>query len=208
MLLHHIPTPIQLLFPYFVWHKSRKEKSVYLTFDDGPVPCVTDFVLEELAKRQMKATFFMVGENLLKYREIALQVKQQGHQIGNHTQNHINGYQCDTEEYLGNFTQCQTTIQEVLEIRPHLFRAPYGRIKKPQREKISQTHQIIMWDVLTGDFDRKHSAGCCLAKAIKHTQNGSIILFHDQKKTEKILFDMLPDFLDFIQENGYQTGLL
>lgn len=208
MLLHHIPTPIQLLFPYFVWHKSRKEKSVYLTFDDGPVPCVTDFVLEELAKRQMKATFFMVGENLLRYREIALKVKLQGHQIGNHTHTHINGHQCGTGEYLEDFTKCQTTIQEVLGVRPHLFRAPYGRIKKLQREEISKTHQIIMWDVLTGDFDRKHSAAFCLEKARKHTQNGSIVLFHDQKKTEKILYDMLPVFLDFIQKNDYQTDVL
>ncbi|MEX2594720.1 MAG: polysaccharide deacetylase family protein [Anditalea sp.] len=208
MLFHHIPTPLQLLFPYYVWHKSRKQKSVYLTFDDGPVPGVTDFVLEELAKRQMKATFFMVGDNLLKHPGLALKVKQQGHQIGNHTHNHLNGHQCSSGEYWENFARCQAAIKEVLDIRPYLFRAPYGRIKKQQRKKISRTHQIIMWDVLPGDFNRFQTATVCLAKAKQHTQNGSIVVFHDQKKTEKILLEILPDFLDFIQENGYQTDLL
>jgi peptidoglycan/xylan/chitin deacetylase (PgdA/CDA1 family) len=208
MLIHHVPPPIPLFFPYFIWHKSRKEKVIYLTFDDGPVPGVTDFVLEELTKRQMKGNFFMVGENLLKNPDLGMKVKKNGHQIGNHTQTHINGHQCGTEVYVEDFTKCQATIQEVLEIRTHLFRAPYGRIKRKQREKISHSHQIIMWDVLTGDFDPKHTASDCLSKAIQHTQNGSIILFHDQKKTEKILYEMLPEFLDSIKENGYQTGLL
>lgn len=208
MFFHHIPTPIQLLFPHFVWHKSRKEKVIYLTFDDGPVPGITDFVLKELALRQMKATFFMVGENISRYPDLALSVKYHGHQIGNHTYNHLNGYQCSKEMYLENISKCQETLMEVLAFQPSLFRAPYGRITKNQRRGIAKTHQIIMWDVIPGDFIPSQDASVCLTKAKAHTQNGSIVLFHDQKKTEKVLVEMLPDFLDFIQHEGYKTGLL
>src|SRR5690606_23599356 len=153
MYFHHIPRPVQLLFPQFVWHKSRKERVVYLTFDDGPVPEVTDFVLEELDQRGMKATFFMVGQNIDKHPDTAWKVKNQGHQIGNHTYNHLNGFHFSTREYLANFSKCQSTLDEVLGIRSQLFRAPYGRIKRGQGLGILQTHQIFMWDVIPGDFD-------------------------------------------------------
>lgn len=208
MFLHHIPTLVPLFLPQYIWHKSRKEKKVYLTFDDGPVPGVTDFVLKQLALRQMKATFFMVGENIVKHPKLAIKVKQQGHQIGNHTFNHLNGYHHNSGEYMANFARCQSTIQEVLDIGVQLFRAPYGRLRRQQRKIISKTHQIIMWDVIPGDFDKYQSTGLCLTKAKQYTRNGSIILFHDQDKTGKILFEMLPDFLDFIQSKGYQTAIL
>src|SRR5690554_4787728 len=208
MFLHHLPDFIPFLFPQYVWHKSRKEKVVYLTFDDGPVPGITDFVLEELAKRQMKATFFMVGDNIVKHPELALKVKEEGHQIGNHSHNHLNGYSYPTPDYVANVEECQTTINGTLGIYPKLFRAPYGRLKREQRKQISKTHQIIMWDVIPGDYDLNQSPELCLSKAKQHTRNGSIILFHDQKKTERILSEILPDFLDFIQDEGYGTNLL
>lgn len=208
MLFHHVPSVVQSLFPGYVWHKNRKEKAVYLTFDDGPVPGVTDFVLEELAKRRMKATFFMVGDNVVKHPLLALRVKSQGHQIGNHTHNHLNGNLFPADEYLQNVEKCQLAISQLLDVQTVLFRAPYGRMKKDQRKVISQTHQIIMWDVIAGDYDPRQSAERCLAKAKLHTRNGSIILFHDQKKTEKILVSVLPEFLDFIQTQGYRTDLL
>ena len=208
MLIHHVPQAVQLLFPQFVWHKNRLEKSVYLTFDDGPVPCVTDYVLDQLGKRRMKATFFMVGDNVVKHTELALKVKQQGHKIGNHTHNHLNGYHCDNEAYLLNVEKCQATLQYKLGVNTELFRAPYGRVRRQQQEVISHTHQMIMWDVIPGDFEEGTNAKKCLTKARKHTKNGSIILFHDQQKTEKILLEILPDFLDYIQEEGYQTALL
>ena len=208
MLFHHVPSWIQLLFPQYVWHKSRGGKAVYLTFDDGPVPGITDFVLEQLAERDMKATFFMVGDNVVKHTELALKVKGQGHQIGNHTHNHLNGRLFSTEEYLKNVEECQSAITESLDIVPKLFRPPYGRMKAGQIKAISKTHQITMWDVVSGDYDPRQTPERCLMKVKKYTRNGSIILFHDQKKTEKILLDVLPDFLNFIHAQGYRTGLL
>ncbi len=208
MLIHHVPSFVQGLFPKYVWHKSRQEKAVYLTFDDGPVPGVTDFVLEELAKRQMLATFFMVGDNVVRHPSLAIKVKEQGHQIGNHTHNHLNGNLFPTQEYLDNVEKCQSTINEVLDVRTTLFRAPYGRMKKDQRKSIAQTHRIIMWDVISGDYDIRQRPEQCLAKIKQYTCNGSIILFHDQKKTERIIFSVLPAYLDFIQRQGYHTNLL
>ena len=208
MLFHHLPRFIPVLFPYYVWHKSRKEKVVYLTFDDGPVPGVTDFVLKELAKRRMRATFFMVGDNIVKHPELALKVKGEGHQIGNHSHNHLNGYSHLTRDYVANVEECQATINRVLGIQPKLFRAPYGRLKTEQRKQLSRTHEIIMWDVIPGDYDLSQNPALCLSKAKQHTQNGSIILFHDQRKTEGILFQILPDYLDFIHARGYRTNIL
>lgn len=208
MLFHHVPLPVQLLFPQFAWHKSRKNRKVYLTFDDGPVPGVTDFVLEELEKRQMQATFFMVGENLVKHASLALKVKNKGHRIGNHTYNHLNGFRYSAREYLENFSRCQDMFQDILDIRPNLFRAPYGRIRKQQRKEIGKTHEIIMWDVIPGDFDPSQPAAVGLKKAKQHTRNGSIVLFHDQRKTKDVLMEILPDYLDFVQNKGYKTGLL
>lgn len=208
MLFHHVPSFVQGLFPGYVWHKNRKEKAVYLTFDDGPVPGVTDFVLEELAKRQMKATFFMVGDNVVKYPSLATKVKTQGHRIGNHTHNHLNGNLFSTDEYLENVGKCQSSLEQVLDVKTDLFRAPYGRMKRRQRKMISQTHRIIMWDVVSGDYNTQQSPVQCLAKVKRYTRNGSIILFHDQKKTEKIIFSVLPEFLDFILTRDYRTNLL
>jgi peptidoglycan/xylan/chitin deacetylase (PgdA/CDA1 family) len=208
MLFHHVPSLVQFFFPQYVWHKNRKEQAIHLTFDDGPVPGVTDFVLEQLSQRGMKATFFMVGDNVVKHTELALRVKSQGHQIGNHTHNHLNGRLFSTEAYLRNVEECQSAITALLGTAPTLFRPPYGRMKLGQIKAVAQSHQITMWDVVSGDYDPGQNPGHCLMKLKQYTQNGSIILFHDQRKTEKILLAVLPDFLDFIQEQGYRTALL
>src|SRR5690606_5419919 len=208
MLFHHVPSWVHLFFPQYVWHKDRHEKAIYLTFDDGPVTGVTDFVLVELSQRGMKATFFMVGDNVVKHTDLARRVKNQGHQIGNHTQNHLNGRLCSTEEYLLNVEECQATITALLDSPSVLFRPPYGRMKAEQVKAVAETHQIIMWDVISGDYDPRQSPDRCLAKIKRYTRNGSIILFHDQKKTEKILLQVLPSFLDFIQAEGFRPALL
>src|SRR5690606_5567961 len=125
-----------------------------------------------------------------------------------HTYNHLNGFLFSTQEYLENFLKCQTVLDEVLDIRSALFRAPYGRIKRTQGSGILKTHQIYMWDVIPGDFDPKQKPALCLEKAKQHIRCGAIVLFHDQKKSEGILRKILPDYLDFLREEGYQTGLL
>ena len=208
MVIHHVPTFIPKLFKHYAWHKDRSEKKIYLTFDDGPVPEVTDFVLNELDRFEMKATFFMVGDNVKKNPDLAKAVKDGGHAIGNHTYHHVNGYKTPDHIYLKEVKECQSILEEVLEIKTNIFRPPYGRITKSQYQALSPEFEVIMWDVLSGDYDRNLSAEKCLNKSIKYTQNGSVIVFHDQIKTKTIIREVLPLYLNFIYESGFETATL
>jgi peptidoglycan/xylan/chitin deacetylase (PgdA/CDA1 family) len=208
MVIHHVPTFIPKLFKHYTWHKDRSEKKIYLTFDDGPVPEVTDFVLNELDRFEMKATFFMVGDNVKKNPDLAKAVKDGGHAIGNHTYHHVNGYKTPDHIYLKEVKECQSILEEVLEIKTNIFRPPYGRITKSQYQALSPEFEVIMWDVLSGDYDRNLSAEKCLQKSIKYTQNGSLIVFHDQIKTKTIIREVLPSYLNFIYESGFETATL
>lgn len=203
MILHHVPGLVQRIFPQYTWHKDRERKDIYLTFDDGPVPGVTEKVLKILDDYNCKATFFMVGHNVAKYSSLAKEVLAAGHLIGNHTYHHINGYTCTTDTYLADLLKCQETIQEILEVKSVCFRPPYGRITSEQGRKIGVTHEVIMWDVLSGDYEKKLSAEKVLEKTIKHTQNGSIIVFHDQEKTTDRLPIILSDFLKYSSHKGF-----
>lgn len=206
--MHHVPSLIPRIFDKFIWNKSRDEKTVYLTFDDGPVPQVTDFVLNELSKRGMKATFFMVGANVEKHPNLAKEVFQSGNGIGNHTFNHLDGFRNPDSLYLENIEKCQNILQDKLDFSPSLFRPPYGKISKTQSKLILEKYQIIMWDVLSGDYAKDQSPEKCLSKTMKYSKNGSIILFHDQQKTERVVKRVLPEYLNFINDKGYQTGIL
>lgn len=206
--MHHVPSLIPKVFDKFIWNKSRDEKTIYLTFDDGPVPGITDFVLNELAKRKMKATFFMVGANVEKNPNLAKEVLQLGNGIGNHTFNHLDGYRNPDALYLENIEKCQKTLQDILGINPFHFRPPYGKISKSQSKLVLERYQIIMWDVLSGDYDPDQSPEKCLSKTMQYSKNGSIVLFHDQQKTERVVKKVLPDYLDFIKDRGFQTGIL
>jgi peptidoglycan-N-acetylglucosamine deacetylase len=206
--IHHIPSIVPKIFPNMVWHKDRNERKVYLTFDDGPVPKVTDFVLDELEKRSLNATFFMVGDNVRKNPGLARKVVDRGNRIGNHTFHHVNGYSTQTDYYLDEVEACHNAIEQATGVKTNLFRPPYGKITRSQFEKLKSEHEVVMWDVLTGDYDAQQSPELCLTKSKQYTQNGSIILFHDQEKTSKIIREVLPLFLDYIIEKGFETHLL
>jgi peptidoglycan/xylan/chitin deacetylase (PgdA/CDA1 family) len=206
--LHHVPSLIPKVFDKFIWNKSREEKTIYLTFDDGPVPGITDFVLSELAKRDIKATFFMVGANVEKHPSLSKEVHQAGNRIGNHTFHHLDGYRNPDAMYLEDIEKCQKILQETIDISPVNFRPPYGKISKSQSKLILEKYQIIMWDVLSGDYDLDQSPEKCLSKTKQYSKNGSIVLFHDQQKTAGIVKKVLPDYLDFILDKGFQTAVL
>ena len=199
------PFWLQWSYPSLIWHKNRKEKSIYLTFDDGPIPVVTPFVLRALETFNAKATFFCVGDNVAKYPDTYAQVKNAGHTIGNHTYNHLNGWKTNNEIYLENIKQCDQLVSS------NLFRPPYGKIKKSQLKKLKTTNpkiEIVMWDVLSGDFDQKLSPQKCLNHVVKNTESGSIIVFHDSLKALNRLEYALPKALEYLVAEGYSFGTL
>lgn len=200
MYLVKSPFFLRWYYPSLIWNKTRSEKAIYLTFDDGPIPDVTEFVLKTLNDYQAKATFFCIGDNINKYPSVFKQLITAGHRIGNHTYNHLKGWKTADADYLSNFEKCQ-----LLTGTP-LFRPPYGRIRKSQIKSIKSHHpdtEIIMWDVLSGDFDTNLAAEDCFKQAIKHTCNGSIVVFHDSIKAFDRLKYTLPRFLKHFQQLGY-----
>ena len=182
------------------WNKKRDDKVIYLTFDDGPIPDVTDFVLKTLSAYSAEATFFCIGDNILKNPQIFERIKNDGHSIGNHTFNHLKGWETSDDIYFKNFQKCQE------QTGTNLFRPPYGRIKKSQITRIKQQYpemEIVMWDTLSGHFDTHLSPECCLQNVIKHARNGSIIVFHDSLKAWDRLHYSLPKVLEHFMEKGY-----
>lgn len=206
--MHHVPALIPRLFSQLVWNKDRSVNKIYLTFDDGPVLGVTDFVLNELVKRSMTATFFVVGDNIQKNHQLAQEVLQSGNGIGNHTMHHVNGFKTSCESYLKEIQNCQSQIQDTLSVSSSLFRPPYGKITKKQFKSVVVDYDVIMWDVLSGDFDSTQSAEECLKKSMKYSRNGSIVVFHDQQKTKDMIKRVLPDYLEFLNDSGLETALL
>ncbi|WP_075350520.1 polysaccharide deacetylase family protein [Algoriphagus marinus] len=208
MFFHRVPAIVQRLYPNRTWNNKDAEGKVYLTFDDGPVPGVTEFALDQLAKHGMKATFFMVGDNVRKYPELAKEVIAAGHQFGNHTYHHLKGWRTKLEYYFDNFQKCEEIFEQVIGQKSRLFRPPYGLMTGRQMRKISESHQIIMWNVLSGDYDPTLKSDKILENIKKLTDSGAIILFHDQKKTAEVLPKLLPQYLDFVQQSGFETALL
>lgn len=202
MYLVKTPQIIQNLFPNFTWKIPTNEKVLYLTFDDGPVPAVTPWVLEQLKKYDAKATFFCVGDNVRKYPDVFKQVLSQGHAVGNHTFNHLNGWTTENIPYFHNVRHCANRMNSVL------FRPPYGRLKPKQAQFLQRHYRIVMWDVLSGDFDPKISTGQCLANVVDNAEPGSIIVFHDSVKAEDKLREVLPQVLEHFTAKGYHFGKL
>lgn len=207
MYLHYYNWVFEFLFPNRTWKKEVEEKVIYLTFDDGPVPVVTEFVLDELAKVNAKATFFCVGDNILKYPFVYHRLLNEGHRSANHTFNHLKGVLYTTQEFVDNIDKCDAYIQDQRkDLR--LFRPPYGRMTRRQVKSLQNKYEIVMWSVLSGDFDSKLSKDKCLSKTINHTQQGSIVVFHDSVKTFTKLRWVLPRYLAHFTQLGYRFECL
>ncbi len=195
-----IPFFVPYLYPKRLWHLSRKEKTIYLTFDDGPIPVVTPWVLNELNKYNAKATFFCIGKNIEENPEIFKGLIQDGHAVGNHTHNHLNARSTADSIYLENVDQAQKWFDR----ESVLFRPPYGQLGSVKAKKLQEKgYKIIMWDVLSGDFDQTITKEKCLENVLKNTVNGSIVIFHDSMKAEENLRYILPGVLAHFSEKGF-----
>ncbi|TAE69178.1 MAG: polysaccharide deacetylase family protein [Bacteroidetes bacterium] len=196
-----MPRWFSSFFPTLLWQKKTDEKIIYLTFDDGPIPEITEWILDILSEYNAKATFFCVGDNVKKHQNIFQRVINEGHQVGNHTFNHLNGWEKSTEEYMKNVDLCQNAMQKNA---THFFRPPYGKLSRKKIKALEQKKfQIVMWHVLTYDFDKNLSPEICLKKAIQNTKKGSIVVFHDNKKAIQNLQFVLPKYIQYFKEKGY-----
>jgi peptidoglycan/xylan/chitin deacetylase (PgdA/CDA1 family) len=204
MFLHYSPFWLKAIYPRYVWHVPVKEKKLFLTFDDGPIPEITEFVLEQLRQFDAKATFFCIGDNVRKNPEVFQQLLANNHSVGNHTFNHMNGWKTEDATYLENIALCD----DQLGMPTKLFRPPYGRIKRSQARMVPAHRDIVMWDVLSGDFSKQISKEVCLAKSIKYSKAGSIVLFHDSLKAAENMTYTLPRFLDHFSQKGYKFEAL
>lgn len=191
---------VKWLFPEYIWSIPTHDKMVYLTFDDGPVPEITPWVLDQLDAYQVKATFFCIGDNVRKHPEIYEEVIRRGHAIGNHTFNHLNGWKTATSTYIENTIKWE----DYAATQSFLFRPPYGKIKRIQAQKLMQKgYKIIMWDVLSADFDASVAPEKCLSNVVNHLEPGSIVVFHDSVKAFKNIQYALPKTLQYLKENGF-----
>jgi peptidoglycan-N-acetylglucosamine deacetylase len=203
-MIHRVPFILPWLYPNLVWRIPTQEKELFLTFDDGPVPGPTDFVLEILKKYNCKSTFFCIGDNVRKHPNVFQRVVDNGHIIGNHTFNHLKGWSTPVEKYIQNVKQCEDEFRSSkVEFRSSkLFRPPYGRITRNQIRALND-YKIVMWDVLTVDYNKNLSAEACLRNSIRATRPGSIVVFHDSLKAERNMMYALPRFIDHFIQNGY-----
>ena len=219
------PRFIMRFFSKYTWRFLSDKKEIFLTFDDGPTPEITQFVLAELKKHQAKATFFCIGKNIQNHPEIFSKIITDGHSIGNHTQNHLNGWKTGNTTYIDNVLECENNLQvfknrvhlntaetskdtykviETLQDKAKLFRPPYGKVKKLQaQELIKKGYQIIMWSVLSADFDTSISNEKCLENVLKNTGSGSIIVFHDSVKAAERIKYALPKVLQHFSDKGF-----
>jgi len=199
------PKLFEFLYPAALWHGDRKKKNIYLTFDAGPVPEVTDYILEVLSYLAVKATFFCVGDNIKKYPEVFKRIVEEKHGIGNHTFNHLNGWKANEVDYLKNIQLCDEVISHNTGIdQIKLFRPPYGKIRNKTLNRIKNDYKIIMWDVLSYDFSPRMTAEKCLEKSLRYTRNGSIIIFHDSDKTFSKNKLIISQYIRHLKNNNYE----
>ena len=203
--LSKTPEIIQSLYKNYTWCFPTDKKELYLTFDDGPTPEVTQWVLDTLQKHQAKATFFCIGKNIENHPEIFKQLLADGHAVGNHSYNHLNGIKTSSKSYVEDVLLARKTMQQLDDTNGlQLFRPPYGRIKPSQGKKIRNLgYKIIMWNVLSADFDTSISNETCLQNVLKNAENGSDIVFHDSEKAKERLYYALPKILEYYRKKGF-----
>ena len=198
MLIEQPPIPYRMLFPETVWRIPMKHKAVFLTFDDGPIPEVTPWVLDLLDHYGIKATFFCVGDNVRKHPETFRMVVERGHSVGNHTMHHLQGAKVTTSRYVADIMEAHALIDSPL------FRPQHGLIRWKQAAAIKDNMRIIMYDLVTRDYSKKLTGEQVLDNVRRYVRNGSIIVFHDSLKSESNLRYALPRAIEWLKENGYQ----
>lgn len=198
MLIEQTPDFIRKLIPGAVWRLPQKEKTIYLTFDDGPIPEITPWVLDLLKKYDIKATFFCVGDNVHKYPEVFKMITDAGHAVGNHTFNHLQGFKVKSSKYVENVELADSYIHS------KLFRPPHGHLRINQGRKLANRFKLIMWDVVTRDYNKKLSGEYVLNVVKRYARNGSLIVFHDSIKAEKNMKYALPKAIEFLISQGYK----
>jgi peptidoglycan/xylan/chitin deacetylase (PgdA/CDA1 family) len=203
-MIHRTPFILPMLYPSLEWRVPTQAKEVYLTFDDGPVPGPTEFVLDALAAARARATFFCIGDNVRRHASVFRQLPAAGHAVGNHTFHHLNGWKTPTHHYLQNIQACAEAlaVPDNAKAAKHLFRPPYGRITRSQIQHL-RDYRIIMWDVLSVDYDKSLSAERCLRNTLGAVRPGSIVVFHDSLKAEKNMTYALPRLLEQLAGEGY-----
>lgn len=202
MLIEQPPALLRFLYPRALWRMDKTVKAVYLTFDDGPIPRVTPWVLDVLDKYGIRATFFMVGDNVRKHPELFREVLARGHRVGNHTFNHIQGIHYDADAYMANVLKADEWIGS------DLFRPPHGHMRWSQARALKRRFRIVMWDVVTRDYNRSLSPERVFDNVRRYTRDGSVIVFHDSLKAERNLRWALPRAIEWLQAKGYRFGTL
>ena len=189
---------LRWLYPRAMWRMDRRQKSVYLTFDDGPIPEATPFILDVLDRFGIKATFFMVGDNARKYPHLLEEVRRRGHRIGNHTFNHIGGLRWKSRNYVRNVEQANELLQT------NLFRPPHGWMKWSEYIRLGKRYRVVMWDLVTRDYSKWITPQDVVNNVKRYTRNGSIITFHDSMKSIEKLKSALPESIQWLKEQGYE----
>jgi peptidoglycan/xylan/chitin deacetylase (PgdA/CDA1 family) len=203
------PSLAKKMFPNYVWDIPTNAKELYLTFDDGPTPEITNWTLDLLKTYNAKATFFCIGANIEKHPAICQNIIKDGHTIGNHTQQHIKGWKSKTKAYITEVLEAEKQIELQQFKRSYLFRPPYGQLKPKQgKQLINLDYKIIMWDVLSFDWDNEVSEDNCLNNVISKSKKGSIIVFHDSIKASKNMMYALPKVLEHFSKEGFQFKAL
>jgi len=190
--------------PSCTWQVKTSQKEIFLTFDDGPIPEVTEWVLDVLNLYKIKATFFCVGDNIAKHPQIFQKILDNCHSVGNHTFNHIKGWKTNDDVYFQNIEKWEDTVSShhfKLNNKP-LFRPPYGQISFAQAKYLKKKYEIVMWSIITGDFDKTLDSENCLTKSLKMSEKGTVIVFHDSVKSEQNIKTILPRYI----ENALKAG--